>query len=255
MTKQKAAAVQTVKVKSTLDGSQEEVLFIPGKRGAPLLVSLHSWSVHKENELGNIREMHARTGWSILAPEFRGPNLKENPRASEACASELAKQDILDAVKTVIRRFKIKPSRVFLTGGSGGAHMALMMAGYAPKRWTAVCAWCPATDFRDKGIWANFTHVGRRPVDFRAHLKACCGKGIVSRAPVGHIDSIAQATVYIFHGNKDIALPFRTQSLAFYNQLIERHPEAECYLTIFNGGHESRLDDTLRIFERYLPEG
>jgi len=242
----------TVKVKSTIDGSNEAVLFIPGKRGAPLVVCLHHWSAGKEVEIDKIRKIHARTGWSVLAPEFRGPNLKENPRARQACASRLAKQDVLDAVDAVIKRYKLKSAHVFLTGGSGGAHMALMMAGYAPKRWTAVCAWCPVTQLRDKGIWAKFDVPGRRHADYWAHVRACCGSAIQSRAPVGHIDRIAKATVHIFHGKYDRALPVRTQSLAFYNQLIARHPDAKCYLKIFNGGHESDLDETLRVFKSYL---
>jgi dipeptidyl aminopeptidase/acylaminoacyl peptidase len=198
------------------------------------------------------REIHARTGWSVLSPDFRGANLKENPRARQACASPVARQDVIDAVDAVIRRYALTPPAIFLRGGSGGAHMALMMAAYAPKLWTAVCAWCPVTDFSDRGIWAKFDRPGRRQADFREHVRVCCGTDIRSRAPIGHIDAVAQATVYLFHGKHDPALPFRTQSLAFYNKLIKRHPDAECYLSIFNGGHEARLDETLRVFEGYL---
>ena len=127
--------------------------------------------------------------------------------------------------------------------------MALMMAGYAPKFWTAVCAWCPVTNLRDKGIWAQCKVSGRTHADYWAHVRACCGKNIRSRSPIGQIDRIAKATVHIFHGKHDPALPFRTQSLAFYNQLIARHPNAKCYLRIFDGGHDSHLNETLRVFQ------
>lgn len=242
----------TLKVTSTVDGSMEDVLFIRGRKRAPLVVSLHAWSEPKERDLELCRDIHARTGWSVLAPAFRGANLKENPRARQACASPVAKQDVIDAVNAVIKRYALAPPAIFLRGASGGAHMALMMAAYAPKLWTAVCAWCPGTDLRDRGIWANFDKPGRRHVDYVAHVKACCGNDVLGRSPIAHIDSIAQATVYIFHGKKDRALPYRTQSLAFYNKLIRQFPEAECYLSIFNGGHEARLDETLKIFESHL---
>lgn len=246
------ARVLGLRVRSTLDGSDEDVLFIRGRRTAPLVVSLHAWSEPKERDIEMYREIHRRTGWSVLAPEFRGVNLKTNPRARQACASRRAKQDVVDAVRAVIRNYRLAPPAIFLRGGSGGAHMALMMAGYAPTLWTAVCAWCPVTDLRDRGIWAQFDAPDRRNADFRAHVQACCGRDVLARSPVGHIDRIARATVHLFHGKNDRALPFRTQSLAFYNTLIRRHPDAKCYLSIFNGGHEANLDETLRVFERYL---
>lgn len=38
-----------------------------------------------------------RLNWHLLLPEFRGPNLAQNPNCQDACGSPKAKQDILDA--------------------------------------------------------------------------------------------------------------------------------------------------------------
>ena len=93
--------MQELQIKSSLDGSLEPVLFqAQENKQAPLLVGLHTWSADRFNQqrYWNFCEQY---GWHLVLPEFRGPNLTTNPRAKEACASELAQQDILDAVDHV----------------------------------------------------------------------------------------------------------------------------------------------------------
>ena len=246
--------VVAVTVISTIDGCPEEIFFIPSARqNDPVLVKLHTWSCNKNDEIANIHELHDLTGWNIIAPEFRGPNLVGNPRAKQACASKLAKQDILDAVHTIMKQYALTSQQIFLFGGSGGGHMALMMAAYAPTFWTAIAAWCPVTDLNDKGIWAQCTDIGRDHAAFHEHVLACCGRNARARSPISHIDEIARATVYLFHGNKDISVPFLAHSETFYHTLIRKHPSAEVYLQIFNGGHEIHNAETLAVFKRYLP--
>ena len=47
------------KIKSTVDGSYEKAFFIPSKdKNAPLIVKLHTWSAHKENENNIIKEIY-----------------------------------------------------------------------------------------------------------------------------------------------------------------------------------------------------
>lgn len=243
----------TVAVTSTIDRSVEEVFCIPSVgKDDPVLVKLHTWSCDKNAEIANMQALHALTGWTVIAPEFRGPNLKENPRAKEACASQVAKQDIIDAVNTVVNQFGLTSKHRFLYGGSGGGHMALMMAAYAPAFWTAVAAWCPVTDLTDNGIWARCGY--RNNSDFRAHVAACCGRNIRSRSPIHQVDGIAQARVHMFHGNKDVDVPFNAHSLPLYNRIIKKYPTAEVYLQIFDGGHDIRNKETLELFRTYLPQ-
>lgn len=136
---------RVISVVSSADGAAQPARFWapPGEAAAPLLVSLHSWSTHYDRYEGfeeTLRCCQTR-GWAFLSPEFRGPNNRP-----EACASDLAIQDVLDAVDHACAVARIDPRRIYVLGGSGGGYMALMMACRAPERWAAVSVWVPITD-------------------------------------------------------------------------------------------------------------
>ena len=105
-------------VRSSLDGSQEPSLFYrPRERiRPPLLVGLHTWSCDLYNQVDAMLPMCRERGWALLLPEFRGPNLASNPRARQACASALAKQDIIDVVDATLGEYALDADRVFLLG-------------------------------------------------------------------------------------------------------------------------------------------
>ena len=145
----RAAALKlTVDVTSSQDGSLQKVIYWRPESAAhdakgpavPLIVFLHSWSGGFEQGPPWI-DRAKKLGWVLVAPDFRGPNSRP-----EACASDLASQDILDAVAYARRDARIDTSRIYLVGGSGGGHMALVMAARAPELWAAVSAWVPITD-------------------------------------------------------------------------------------------------------------
>lgn|GEM_PF-1904981 len=109
----------------------------------PLLVALHSWSFGYDcldPATWALKEAKKR-GWGFYYPHFRGPN-----KTPQGCGSDLAVQDIYDGVRNMCRRAKIDENRVYLLGGSGGGHMALLMAGRRPELFAAVYAACPITD-------------------------------------------------------------------------------------------------------------
>ncbi len=144
---QKATPHQ-VEITSSKDGSAQRAVWwrpdtaAKGAEGppVPLLVFLHSWSGSIEQGPPWIAQAK-KMGWALVAPDFRGPN-----RRPEACASDLAVQDVLDAVEHARREARIDETRIYLVGGSGGGHMALMMAARAPHVWAGVSSWCPITD-------------------------------------------------------------------------------------------------------------
>lgn len=145
----KAAALKlAIDVRSSKDGSLQKVIYWRPESAAhdikgaavPLLVFLHSWSGGFEQGPSWITQAK-KMGWVFVAPDFRGPNSRP-----EACASDLASQDILDAVAYARRDARIDDSRIYLVGGSGGGHMALVMAGRAPDLWAGVSAWVPISD-------------------------------------------------------------------------------------------------------------
>ncbi|NOZ20411.1 MAG: prolyl oligopeptidase family serine peptidase, partial [Planctomycetes bacterium] len=84
-------------------------------------------------------------GWLLVLPNFRGPNLPKNPKAPEACASIPAQHDVIDSVNYMIANFNVDKKRIYLTGGSGGGHMAHMMAAKYPDLWAGVSAWVSIT--------------------------------------------------------------------------------------------------------------
>lgn len=163
------SATQRIEVSSTKDGQTQPCLLVsaPSSSKRPLLVALHPWShgVDTFNAMTNWEQAARKRGWHYLQPHFRGPN-----RTPQACASELARQDVLDAVDYVVAHWSVDTHRIYLAGCSGGGHMALVMAARAHERWAAVSAWCPITDL---AAWhAESQRLGRA---YHRDLEAVCG--------------------------------------------------------------------------------
>jgi acetyl esterase/lipase len=142
-----AAQLVETGIRSSHDGKTQQALWYApensGKKPVPLLVLLHTWSGNYQQK--NWKELCLaeceKRGWALIHPDFRGPN-----RRPEACASEAAVQDVLDAVKWIRKQAKVDAKRIYLAGTSGGGHMSLVMAGRAPKLWAGVSAWVPISD-------------------------------------------------------------------------------------------------------------
>ena len=169
-----AAEFTEIEIKSSRDGQPQKALWwSPKKSGdtpVPLLVMLHTWSgnyLQKNWKEAGLKECEAR-GWAMIHPDFRGPN-----RRPEACGSELAVQDVLDAVAWARKHTGVDPRRIYLVGTSGGGHMSLLMAGRAPGLWAAVSAWVPISDI---AAWHNQTSAAGRKNYADNCEKACGGK-------------------------------------------------------------------------------
>ena len=136
--------VTAVEIKSTADEVIQNALFYDPKseHAVPLLVALHTWSSDWKNPHNvPLAKGCIERGWAFIHPDFRGPN-----KRPEACGSDLAVADIIDAVNWVKKKISIDTSRIYLAGVSGGGHMALQMAGRAPDIWAGVSSWVPITD-------------------------------------------------------------------------------------------------------------
>ena len=243
--------LRDVEIPSTLDGSREKSLLHvpPDREGAPLLVGLHSWSFDRHNQVEAMLPRCRQRGWGLILPEFRGPNKTDNPRAPEACGSRLARQDIVDAVDFALREHALDADRVFLLGGSGGGHMAMMMAAYAPERFAGIGAWVGISDL---AAWH-----GENP-NYAAHIRACCGgaPGASSRvddeyrerSPMTHVAEMVPATLAAHHGRFDPSVPYHhTWDLAV---ALEGLGAARFFCEIFDGGHELVYDRAFDWLDR-----
>jgi len=238
-------------IKSTVDGSLQPSLFHKASgRNRPLLVGLHTWSFDRLNQQKNMLPVALEQDFNLLLPDFRGCNTGENSEPQKACGSKYAKQDIIDAVTYVTENYGIDTDRIFLLGASGGGHMALLMAAYAPTLWRAVDAWVPISSLTD---W-HAQSLDLNP-KYSSHLEACCGgtpqdrpEEYVYRSPATYIQELAKANLRINHGRYDPIVPF-TQSVKLYNEILAYDSKTRTYLNIFDGGHEMHIDEAITWFE------
>ena len=166
---------ELVEVKSSADGTMQPCWFwVPEKaktEAVPLIVGLHTWSfdVHRDSHCKTLQREAKRLGWALVGPNFRGPN-----STPQGCGSDLAVQDIVDSVEYAKAKVKIDPSRIYITGGSGGGHMTLLMAGRHPEIWAGCAAFCPITDLARWYDESLEKHPGRG-AGYAKMMKAACG--------------------------------------------------------------------------------
>jgi dienelactone hydrolase len=135
--------VQAITYISRADHTRQPCLFYTPVQASPvpLLVALHTWSGDYRQAQPFYAQWCIKNRWAMIHPHCRGPN-----RSPQACGSDLAVQDILDAVAYAREQVKIDTNRIYLVGVSGGGYMAMLMAGRAPELWAGVSAWCGIHD-------------------------------------------------------------------------------------------------------------
>jgi len=159
-----------VEIRSTADSTlQPSVLVMPaapapsrnGRR--PLAVMLHTWSFDLDQRDSTVEVEAAARGWLLLSPNFRGRS--ETPAA---CGSDVAQQDILDAVAWVRAHYAVDSTRIYLLGRSGGGFMTMLMASRYPAQWAAASAWVGISDL---AAWN-----GEHPTDeYGRMMRGCFG--------------------------------------------------------------------------------
>lgn len=163
-----APEVGVVDIVSSADSTTQRALFYDSgsERARPLLVVLHSWSADYLQHFSIPYGVWCvKNDWVFIHPDYRGPYT--NPKAT---ASQLAVQDVLDAVAYAKANARVDESRVYLTGFSGGGMMTLIMVGRYPKLWTAAAAWVPVYDLVE---WYHVTKGARH--DYSGYIAGSCG--------------------------------------------------------------------------------
>ena len=189
-------------VKSSLDGTEQPSYFFPAPGAtstnrAPLLVLFHTWSYN----MWDLTEIYhgaivdcRRRGWSLLCPNFRGPNC-----TPQGCGSDLATGDVKDAVEWVKANYPVDEDRVYAMGGSGGGHMTLLLAGRYPDIWAGCAAFCPPADLLE---WHPASKALRH--QYWKHLEKACGgapeerrEEYAHRSPITYADEIRRKGVNV----------------------------------------------------------
>jgi dipeptidyl aminopeptidase/acylaminoacyl peptidase len=203
--------VSAVTIRSSADGKQQHALWYDSgaSQRRPLLVVLHSWSAdYRQNLAIPFARFAIDNDWVFIHPDFRGPNMKP-----EAAASDVAVQDVLDAVAFARDRTAVDEERIYLVGYSGGAMKALVMAGRHPELWAAVAAWGAVYDMAD---WYP-RHQGKNR-HYQGEIAASCG-GVPrpgsqaeaecrARSPASQLTAAAgRVSILIAHGLGDKTVP------------------------------------------------
>jgi poly(3-hydroxybutyrate) depolymerase len=191
----------------------------------PLLVGLHTWSGDFRQTASSLPywQWCRQEGWHFIHPDFRGAN-----RTPQALGSDLAVQDIVDAVAWAKANANVDPRRVYLIGVSGGGHMALLMAGRHPELWAGVSAWCGIADI---ARWhAEHTRDGK-PDRYAADIEKALGGPPDSparqadarrRSPLAWLEAARRVPLDIAAGVDDGragSVPF-SHSLDAYNAVV-----------------------------------
>lgn len=195
---------------------------VPTPQGPrPLLVGLHSWSAgYNQPSNGPVYAKWAVSqGWHFIHPHFRGPNL-----TPDALGSDLAVQDIVDAVEHMKKSAQVDATRIYLVGASGGGHMALLMAARHPEIWAGVSSWVPISDV---ATW-HAEHVKNGvPDKYAKNIESALGgppdtpsrrEDAAKRSPLTSLSNAKGVALDINHGIHDGrvgSVPFRHSLLAF----------------------------------------
>jgi acetyl esterase/lipase len=199
--------VQNIGIPSTLDGHVDSVLFYssPSPKKKPLLVVLHSWSTSYLQQASIPFALWCREkDWVFLSPNFRG--IFDHP---EAMASDLAIQDIMDAVAYAKKHANVDTTRIYAVGSSGGAMTALVAAGRHPDTWAGIMAWVPVFDIAAWYKWNSYFPIRK----YNGQIEATLGGNPLldekaaaaarHRSPVTYIRQAREVPIFLAHGILD----------------------------------------------------
>ncbi|MES2736478.1 MAG: prolyl oligopeptidase family serine peptidase [Verrucomicrobiota bacterium] len=228
------AEVREIQIPSTADQSLQPALtWSPTTEEArPLLVGLHTWGGdYRQAANGRVYAQWCMDqGWHFVYPNFRGPN-----RTPAAMGSDLAVQDVVDAVAHLQKSGRVDASRIYLIGVSGGGHMAMQMAGRHPEIWAGVSAWCGISDI---AAWHTEHLKNGMPDNYARHIELALGGApagkllteAAKRSPLTHLARAKGVPLDLNHGIHDGRLgsvPFRHSLLAFNQTAATPLPVAE----------------------------
>jgi predicted peptidase len=224
--------VKHVQIRSSKDGSLQPALFYNSgsDRKKPLLLALHSWSADYQHHYSIPFGIWAFSNdWVFIHPDYRGAFTNEN-----ATASDLALQDVLDAMNYALSHAKVDSNRVYITGFSGGAMVTLIMVGKYPHLWAGAAAWVPVYDLAKwyqelrKSRYNYAVHIsnscGGPPLEGSDSFQECQKRSVSSYLKKAY----GKVPVYIAAGiNDNFVMP--SHSIMAFNDLAEKEDRIALY--------------------------
>ena len=218
-----------IKYKTSIDSTYQAMMsFVsPSDKKRPLLIALHSWSgtYTQTGWQNDALQWCLENNWHFIHPHFRGPNWTK-----DACGSDKAVQDIIDAIDYMKQNHKIDTQRIYLMGSSGGGHMALLMAGRHPEIWAGVSAWVPISDIYS---WWQENDKHKKHKKYARHIEKVVGgrldqnkfarKQAQLRSPNNFLSAAQKVNIDIsagiYDGHKGGSVAF-THSLTAFNSIV-----------------------------------
>ncbi len=228
---------KVVSIKSTIDGQSEKAYFYKSLSGTPrpLVVSLHTWS-GDYTQTDPLALLCKARDLNYIHPDFRGPN-----RTASACCSELALNDIDDSIDYALAEGNVDPSRILVTGVSGGGYATLAMFMKSRHKIRKFSAWVPISDLE---AWYEESVI--RGNSYANDILYCTGSGETSlnreeaklrsplhwETPPGRLNESELSIHAGVYDGLQGSVPI-THSINFYNKILaDLYPESsECAVT------------------------
>ena len=215
---------KVVNIKSTKDGTIQKAYAYQttAETPQPLVISLHSWSAdyQQNDEYHNqVKELN----WNYIHPDFRGQN-----NTSNACVSDLAIQDIDDAIDFALTNFNCDKEKIYVVGGSGGGYATLASFMKSKHKVAQFSAWCPISDIywwhhqtkvRNLKYWEDILKCTDSPNGQLDEFSAKSKSPLYWETPT---QKLATSKLKIYAGVYDGiqgSVPI-TQSINFYNKVL-----------------------------------
>jgi lysophospholipase L1-like esterase len=221
---------QVVKIISSIDNKEQPAYYFKAESNEPrpLIVSLHTWSGGYAQKDPLVWQCIA-LDYNYIHPHFRGQN-----NSFEACGSELAIQDIDDAIQFALDNAAVDSSNIHIIGVSGGGYSTLLCYMKTQQPVTTFSAWVPISNLVDwyaeskgrKNKYAKDVAMSTTGLIFEDDDYFIDTAEALKRSPVfmdTPTDLRKNAKLYIYAGIHDGytgSVPI-TQSLKFYNKVVQ----------------------------------
>ena len=245
------SAFTVVDIKSTMDNNIQKAYCYKSKsnKPKPLIVSLHTWSgyYYQKDDLAKLCQ---QKDLNYIHPDFRGANWTK-----DACCSDLALNDIDDAITFAINNFNVDTTKIYVIGVSGGGYATLSTFMKSKHKISKFSAWASISDLI---AWYHESSI--RKSNYAQNILDCTSskKGLniecaKHKSPIywdTPTDKLKNSKLFIYAGIYDGiqgSVPI-THSINFYNKILTD-------LSISDTSKFISANEKLRLLEFRKPLG